>query len=58
MPRYRAIILDSDGQFRNAIHMDFADDDEAIEGVKRMVLGYDVELWEGNRKIAALKSSE
>jgi hypothetical protein len=38
--------------------MDFADDDEAIEGVKRMVLGYDVELWEGNRKIAALKSSE
>jgi hypothetical protein len=58
MTRYRANILDSDGQFRNAIHMDFAADDEAIEGVKRMVLGYDVELWEGNRKIAALKSSE
>ena len=57
MPRYRANILDNDGQFRNAIHMDFADDNEAIEGVKRMVLGYDVEVWEGNRKIAAFKSA-
>jgi hypothetical protein len=57
MPHYRANIIDSDGQFRNAIHIDFAEDDEAIEGVKRMVLGYDVELWEGNRKIAAFKTA-
>ena len=58
MPRYRADIIDGEGHFRNAIYLEFADDDTAIEVAKRMVHGYDVELWEGNRKIAAFKSGE
>ena len=58
MPRYRANIIDSDGRFKNALHLDFADDGEAIEATKRFVHGHDAELWEGNRKIATFKSGQ
>jgi hypothetical protein len=55
MPRYRANIIESNGHFRNAIDLDLSGDDAAIEAAKRLVHGYDVELWEGNRKIATFK---
>ena len=59
MPIYKAYILESDGRFRNSIDLDLADDASAIEVAKRLVMnGYDVELWDGKRKISAFKSSK
>jgi hypothetical protein len=58
MPRYRTNIIDSDGRFKNALHLDFADDGEAIETTKRLVQGDNAELWEGSRKIATFKSGK
>jgi hypothetical protein len=59
MPIYKAYILESDGRFRNSIDLDLADDASAIEVAKRLVMnGYDVELWDGKRKISAFKSGE
>ena len=59
MPIYKAHIIDSDGRFRNAVHLELADDASAIKSAKRLVMnGYHVELWERNRKIATFKGGE
>jgi hypothetical protein len=59
MPIYKAYIIESDGRFRNAIHLELADDESAMESAKRLVMnGYLVELWERNRKIATFKGGE
>jgi hypothetical protein len=59
MPIYKANTLESDGRFRNSIDLDLADDASAIGVAKRLTMnGYDVELWDGKRKIATFKSGE
>ena len=59
MPIYKAHTIDSYGRFRNSIDLDLADEASAIEFAKRLVMrGYDVELWDGKRKIATFKSGE
>ena len=59
MPRYRADIMDSDRRFKNAIYLGTDDEEAAIEFARRLVMnGYDVELWDGNRKIATFKSGD
>jgi hypothetical protein len=58
MPIYKGYIIESDDRFRNAIDLDLAHDASAIESAKRLVTnGYDVELWEGNHKIATFKAA-
>jgi hypothetical protein len=59
MPRYRADILDSNGRFKNTIFLETHDEEAAAESAKRLAInGYDVELWDGGRKIATFKSGE
>jgi hypothetical protein len=44
MPRYRAYVLDEDGNLAGAVEFDCADDEEASERANELRNG-DVELW-------------
>ena len=57
MAEYRAYLVDSDGHFYDVVHVNCADDAEAMETAKRLAVGHDVELWQLDRKIAAIKSN-
>jgi hypothetical protein len=52
MVGYRAYIIGIDGQFLRAIELVCPDDDSAKEYAKQLVDGHDVELWQGEHKIA------
>jgi hypothetical protein len=56
MPEYRAYKVGSDGHFFEAVPLVCVNDAEAVGKAKRLVIGNDVELWEGGRKVAALES--
>jgi hypothetical protein len=49
---YRAYIIGTDGHFLRAIELVCPDDDSAKEYAKQLVDGHDVELWQGECKIA------
>jgi hypothetical protein len=53
MAEYRAYIIGIDGHFLRAVQLVCPDDETAKEYAKRLVDGYDVELWQGGRKITA-----
>ena len=55
MREYRAYILGSDGHIQNFKQIVSADDDAAIAEAEQLVDGHDVELWQGDRKVALLK---
>jgi hypothetical protein len=48
---YRAYTVGRDGHFNGFEPLICADDAEAIEKAKRLVDGYDIELWSGKRFI-------
>jgi hypothetical protein len=52
MAEYRAYLVDSDGHFYDVVPLVCADDAEAMEKVKPLAVGHDVELWQRDRKIA------
>jgi hypothetical protein len=54
MPDYRAYIVGPDGHFRTFEVITADDDGKAVEIAQKFVDGYDVEVWELNRKIAVL----
>jgi len=56
MAEYRAYLIGSDGHFCDAVPLVCTDDTEAIEKAKQLVNGYDVELWQCDRMVAALKA--
>ncbi len=49
---YRAYIVGRHSQCIQAVQMDCADDEAAIESAWRLVNGRDVELWQMGRPIA------
>ena len=49
MAEYRVYII---GHFQNSVILDCADDSAAMEQARQLVHGYDVELWQYDRKIA------
>jgi hypothetical protein len=52
MPEYRAFLVRSDDHIQNVVHLNCADDDQAIILSKAFVNGQDVELWQRDRKVA------
>ena len=52
MPQYRAYIIGSDGEFKNSVQLECADDEVALRSAKQLVDGHHVELWQYTRKIA------
>jgi hypothetical protein len=55
MKEYRAYIMGPDGHVQNRVDLNCADDDAAQEQTKKLVDGYDIELWELGRYIATFK---
>ena len=45
MPHYRVYLMNGRGQFASAVSLDCADDEEALERVKKVMDGCHVELW-------------
>jgi hypothetical protein len=56
MTHYRAYRTGRDGHFQSAVDLDCADDASAIELAKQLVDGLDVELWQGNRFLIAIRA--
>ena len=46
MAEYRAYLIGDDGHFYDAVPLICADDAEAIEMAKKLVIDRDVELWQ------------
>jgi hypothetical protein len=51
LAEYRAYLIGDDGHFYDVFHLTCADDAEAIEMAKKLVIDRDVELWQLDRKI-------
>jgi hypothetical protein len=51
LAEYRAYLIGDDGHFYEAFPLICADDAEAIEMAKTLVIDRDVELWQLDRKI-------
>ena len=51
MAQYRAYLIGDDGHFYDVFQLVCADDAEAIEMAKKLVIDRDVELWQLDRKI-------
>jgi hypothetical protein len=54
MADYQAYVIGADGHFESAVQLDWTDDDVAKQQAKQLVDGYDVELWQRDRKLAIL----
>lgn len=52
MTDYRAHFIGSDGLFYKSVALDASDEVAAIAAAEQLVDGYDVELWQRDRKIA------
>jgi hypothetical protein len=52
MQCYRAFHLDRDGHVIDRVDLNCTDDKDAKQQAKQLVIGYDVELWQLDRKIA------
>jgi len=55
MQEYCAYIIGPDGHIVTRIDLTCADEDEAKERAVRLVDGQNVELWQGDRRIAEIK---
>jgi hypothetical protein len=57
MPHYRIYKLTNEGHI-NAMPVtaDYDEDREAVEHAKDILNGSDLEVWEGKRRVAVLKS--
>jgi hypothetical protein len=51
LAEYRAYLIGDDGHFYDSFPLICADDAEAIEMAKKLVIDRDVELWQLDRKI-------
>jgi hypothetical protein len=58
MPDYRAYILRPDGHVHDRVDLDCQDEAQAREKAKALVDGFDVELWELDRRIERFKGSD
>jgi hypothetical protein len=58
MADYRVYLVGADGNFCDVVPLVCADDVEAIEHAQRLAVGYDVELWQLDRKIAVLQDKD
>lgn len=54
--QYRAYVIGSDGHFIDAKDIPCEDDETATAAAKQLVDGHEIELWHGNRKVAAFNA--
>jgi hypothetical protein len=58
MSKYRAYIIGSDGEFKNSVSLECADDAVALKKAKQLVDAHHVELWQYTRKIATFDHTQ
>ena len=58
MPEYRAYFLDKDGHVESRIDIICEDQATAEAKAKQLVAGHDVELWQGDKKIASFSRKQ
>ena len=56
MAEYRAYTVDRDGHFMGFEPLVCANDAEAIEQAKRLIVNHAVELWSGERLVIRLEA--
>lgn len=54
---YRAYVLNDDGQIVDFAQLYAIDDEDAKRQAKHLRDGFDIEVWQQNRKVALLKSA-
>jgi hypothetical protein len=52
MSDYRVNVFDRDNHVLKRVALDCADDNAAIEYAKQYIDGHDIEVWQGERRIA------
>jgi hypothetical protein len=57
MAHYRAYFVGRDGHFMKAVDLVCDDDEAARTEAQKMVDGFDVELWQQNRRIERFESA-
>lgn len=57
MPDYRAYLVGKDGHFFKSVPVEALDDAAAIAAARQLVDGYDIELWQRDRKVAKFDST-
>jgi hypothetical protein len=55
MEHYRAYLIGLDGHFLKVVDIVTENDETASERARQLVDGHDVELWQGDRKVALFK---
>ena len=55
MSNYRAYLLGRDGHIARRVDLDCGDDEAAKRGANALVGAYDIELWDGARKVAEFR---
>ena len=58
MPEYRVYVVGLDGHFRSSVALECADDAEAKDKARQLMDGYDLELWQRDRKIAMFHQAD
>lgn len=58
MAEYRVYVLGTDGHFIRSIEFLCPDDDRAKQCAKKLVVGQDIELWQGERRIERLSNAK
>ena len=58
MSYYRAYIIGRDSQFQKAVQLDSANDNAAIESAKQLIDDYDIEVWQQDRLVTKLTTSD
>ena len=58
MADYRVYLVGTDGNFCDVVPLVCADDVEAIEHAQQLAVGYDVELWQLDRKITVFQDKD
>lgn len=58
MAEYRAYILNRNGKITEAADFVRNDDEAAKKHAREVAGGYDVELWQGKRRVALLKKAQ
>lgn len=58
MAEYRAFFIGQDGCFFKSVIIYSDDDNTAVESARQLVNGYNVELWQQDRRVVQLSSEQ
>jgi hypothetical protein len=57
VPQYRAYIIGPDGHFKDAVHLDCANDAAAIASAEQLINDHGIEVWQEDRMVTRLATA-